>query len=687
MKKITLFFLCFIILTALSAQDGSRLYRNDRVTSREDPMPLRPDWAPFFHGVASGDPLSDRVIIWTRVTPEEMDGSSVEVAWRVATDLALENIVREGTFSTNAGRDYTVKVDVDGLQPGATYYYGFTAFGRHSLTGKTKTTPTGDQADHLKFAVVSCNNYQGGFFNAFQRLAERTDLDAVIHLGDYIYEQGSGEYGDLVEERPIEPKTEILSLEDYRTRYSTYRLDTSFIRVHQQHPFITVWDDHESANDAYQDGAENHTPGEEGDWEQRKAIAKQVYFEWMPVRDMDQDQSVFRKISYGNLMDLIMLDTRLEGREIQILNPFDSLLQDSARTILGEEQRNWLLEQLGASTARWKVIGQQVVFAPFEVGFAAALDPSSGFTYAEAQGAALDIWNGYPAERRRIINFIRDREIDNVVILTGDFHTTFAFDVTDRPVDTSFQETPNLGLIPFFSPSDSYDPATGEGSVAVEFATPSISSANFDENFGATLTFFLQQLINRPVTIPGGPSLGNPNPHLKYPELSSHGYYILDVKPDSVQANWFFSEITQPTTQEAFGQAWYTRNGDNHLTQAAASSEPKAAQDTPAPNNPPESATTSQAEITAGRPFVLLGLYPNPFSESNTLHYSLSKAADLQIELYNAAGQRVRELFNDKLPAGLYTLQTDAAGLPEGPYFYRIRVGEQKRTVKVIVSK
>jgi|GEM_PF-4369914 len=220
MKKVTLLLLFFSMLAVLSAQQSSQLYRTDRVTDREDPMPLHPEWAPFFHGVASGDPQSDRVIIWTRVTPEEMDATPIEVTWRVATGPALQNIVREGSFITDAGRDYTVKVDVDGLQAGTTYYYGFTALGGNSITGKTKTTPVGDQAAHLKFGVVSCSNYQAGYFNAYQRLAERRDLDAVIHLGDYIYEQGSGEYGDLVDERPIEPKTEILSLEDYRTRYS-----------------------------------------------------------------------------------------------------------------------------------------------------------------------------------------------------------------------------------------------------------------------------------------------------------------------------------------------------------------------------------------------------------------------------------------------------------------------------------
>jgi alkaline phosphatase D len=254
-------------------------------------------------------------------------------------------------------------------------------------------------------------------------LAERNDLDAILHLGDYIYEYANSVYGadSLFDVREMEPANEIVSVADYRARYSTYRLDTNLIRVHQQHPFITVWDDHETANDAYKDGAENHDPETEGDWETRKANGKQVYFEWMPIRD-NEDQRVYRKISYGNLMDLIMLDTRLEGREIQINNVLDSALLDSTRTILGAEQKAWLLDQLANSSAQWKVIGQQVIFSELNVGWAALVDDS--FEYFDVESQFLDIWDGYPAERKQLMDYIKENEIDNVVILTGDFHTT-----------------------------------------------------------------------------------------------------------------------------------------------------------------------------------------------------------------------------------------------------------------------
>ncbi|MEL6276347.1 MAG: alkaline phosphatase D family protein, partial [Bacteroidota bacterium] len=493
----------------------------------EKSLVFNPDLAPFFHGVASGDPLEDRVIIWTRVTPDSMSTDDVDVAWKMATDSELTDVVASGTLTTGMDRDYTVKVDVTGLEAGQTYYYGFTAMGANSLTGKTKTTPTGDQADHLKFGVVSCSNFQAGYFNAYGRLAARTDLDAIVHLGDYIYEYDNFIYGDssVWEERLVEPGAEIISLFDYRARYSTYRLDTNLIRLHQQHPIISVWDDHESANDSYVDGAENHTEGEEGEWETRKAISKQVYFEWMPIRD-NEEQQVYRTLSYGNLADLIMLDTRLEGREQQITSILDTALFAPDRTLLGVDQKAWFLQQLLNSTAKWKVIGQQVIFSEFNVGWAGS---AVGATFEDTESLFLDIWDGYPAERAQIVSFLSDNDVDNVVFLTGDFHSSFAFDVGLPSVDLVFQDIPGVGTVPFYNQSPTYDPATGDGSVAVEFATPSINSANFDENAGFVVAVGLQAQINAPI-ITGGIDLGNPNPHMKYAELIQHGYYILDIK-------------------------------------------------------------------------------------------------------------------------------------------------------------
>ncbi len=661
------------------------LLHNDRAELRNGPTTFNPDWAPFYHGVASGDPLADRLIIWTRVTPEAMNDEPIAVDWQLATDLSFENVVQNGTFTTDASRDYTVKVDVTGLQAGTTYYYLFTALNKNSLIGKTKTTPTGAQASHLKFGVVSCSNFQAGYFNGYKRLSERNDLDAVLHLGDYIYEYPNGQYGDsaLFAERPLDPDTEILSLEDYRARYSTYRLDTALARVHQQHAFITVWDDHESANDAYKDGAQNHNPETEGDWETRKAIAKQVYFEWMPIRETD-NLEVYRSIRYGDILDLIMLDTRLEGREKQIRDVAAPELQDPGRTLLGAEQKAWLLEQLSNSTAKWKVIGQQVIFSELNVGWAALVDDA--FTYDALESTFLDIWDGYPAERAALISYIDENEIDNVVILTGDFHSTFAFDVAANPVDLQFQEVPGFGSVPNYLPSDTYDPATGEGAIAVEFATPSITSANFDENLDLATGQTFQQQINTPIAPFPGFNLGNPNPHMKLAELIQHGYFILDIQSGQAQADWYFSDISMITEEEAFHEGWYTTDGDNHLQQATAPSAPKAMQDTPAPNDPPQLANAVDAPDSY-RKFALLALYPNPFKQQNTLHYSLAERARVQIGLFDAKGQLVRQLLDETLQPGVFSLQASADGLAEGTYFYRITVGGEVYTAKVMVQR
>jgi alkaline phosphatase D len=684
--KITQLSLLFVLIfNALQAQDnGAVLLHNDRVTFRNGPVTFNPEWKPFYHGVASGDPLEDRVIIWTRVTPDTLNNNPIQVTWRVATDTRFSNVVRSGTFTTDASRDYTVKVDVTGLQAGSTYYYVFNALGKNSLVGRTKTTPTGTQVSQLKFAVASCSNFQAGYFTNYRHIAVRNDLDAVLHLGDYIYEYANGVYGDssLQNNRKVEPDKEIITLADYRTRYSTYRLDTNLVRAHQQHPFITVWDDHESANNAYKDGAENHTPATEGDWNTRKAISKQVYFEWMPIRDNSQ-RDVYRKIKYGNLLDLIMIDTRLKGRELQINDINDPALQDTNRTILGAEQKAWLFDQLRTSTARWKVIGQQVTFAEFNVGWAALL-PGSTFTFESLESLFLDFWDGYPAERTQVLNFIKNNNIKNVVILTGDVHASFAYDVADKPVNLTLQTVPGLGRIPFYTPSPNYVDSTGAGAVAVEFVTPSITSANFDENVGLAAAQALQLQINRPISA-SGVNLGNPNPHMKYNDLIRHGYFILDVKADSAQANWYYAPILQPGQPEAFGAGYYTKNNESRLRRANGQSNPKAVQDEPAPNNP--LMTTSLKNVKEKQIFAILGVYPNPFDQLNTLHYSLSQAAQVRIGLFDINGKLVRTLVNQRMQPGIFSLQLNAGDLAQGTYIYKIQINEQIYTAKVVLTK
>ena len=265
----------------------------------------------FAHGVASGDPLPDAVILWTRVTPE--DRGSVSVQYVVASDSALHEIVASGDLQTDASRDYTIKVDVTGLEPDVSYYYAFNVGDVQSEVGRTRTAPL--QTESARFAVVSCASYGHGYFHAYRAVAEREELNAVIHLGDYIYEYATGAFGTV---RRCEPAHEILTLDDYRRRYAHYRQDSDLRALHRVHPMIVVWDDHEIANNAWHDGAQNHNPERgEGDYGARKAAATRAFFEWQPVRESEAG-SCFRQFAFGNLVDLIMLDTRLSGRDAQI---------------------------------------------------------------------------------------------------------------------------------------------------------------------------------------------------------------------------------------------------------------------------------------------------------------------------------------------------------------------------------
>lgn len=449
---------------------------------------------PFYHGVASGDPLADRLIIWTRVTPERMD-SRIRVKWEIAEDPHFTSIYKSDTTSTFASKDYTVKVDVDGLQPNHTYYYRFNAFGKNSITGRTKTTPV-TVADSLRFAVVSCSNWEWGYFNAYDQIANKPLLDAVIHLGDYIYEYQVGRYGDTTIGRFNLPAHEIVTLGDYRTRYSQYRTDEGSRRVHQQHPFITIWDDHEIANNSYVEGAENHQP-EEGDYQARKLAAKQAYYEWLPIRE---SQSLYRSISFGQLADLIMLDERLAGRTKQADSLNDPSYLDESRSMLGKTQLQWLENELSNSKATWKLIGNQVIFSDIDLSLVLPGRPRN-----------LDSWDGYLIEKATLKNHIVSQRIKDVIFLTGDTHASWAFEVATNVKDT-------------------YNPQTSTGAFAIEFGTPSISAANSDERNPIDKVKESEMNILKS------------NPHIKYTNNRDHGYLLLTLTRSQAVADWYYVE-------------------------------------------------------------------------------------------------------------------------------------------------
>ncbi|CAD5370979.1 Phospholipase D [Rubrivivax sp. A210] len=515
----------------------------------------------FQHGVASGDPLSDRVILWTRVTPRRPE-QRVEIEWVVAADPGLKRIVARGRSTTTAARDHTMKVDATGLRPGTTYYYRFKVEGERSPIGRTKTLPVG-RTTSLRMAVVSCSNHAAGYFNAYARIAERADLDLVLHLGDYLYEYGAGQYGSV---RTPEPATEMVTLTDYRMRHAQYKRDADSQAMHRQHPLVAIWDDHETANDAWVDGAQNHQSDSEGLWPARVAAALQAYYEWMPVREQNRAdlRRSNRALAWGDLADLIMLEERLGGRSQQIpgsiATPFGAAFTqngpyaDPTRQLLGAEQEAWLFDRLRHSPAQWKFLGQGVMFAQLKV-------PGFGLPNAAGGGLFLnsDQWDGYQPARDRVYEVIKGSAtqpgVDNVVVLTGDIHSSWAADLS---------QDPNNPVVA----AGGYDPATGQGSRAVEFVGTSISSPGIDTDTNGAIAGALRSA----------------NPHFKYINLHRRGYMLVDVTPQRAVAEWWYVDTVASASRiETFAVAFETQAGSMRLQPSA---------QTPSRPNPPPLAPT-----------------------------------------------------------------------------------------------
>jgi len=479
----------------------------------------------FLHGVASGDPLADRVVLWTRVEAR----AATPVRWRIARDPELRDPVGEGRTLAAPERDFTVKVDVGGLEPGATYWYGFEALGAASPVGRTRTLPAG-HVPHLRLAFASCANLTQGYWNAYAAIARRDDLDLVLHLGDYLYEYANGVYGDgTALGRVPEPDRELVTLADYRTRHAQYRRDPDLQALHARHPMIAVWDDHEIANDAWLGGAQNHQPGSEGSWVDRRGAAVRAYSEWLPVREEgmpapDERPRLWRAFRIGDLAELAMLDSRLAGRAHQLPAAERALLADPARSLLGAEQEAWLFERLGASQREgvaWRLIGQQVLFGQVRTAEGLIRNP--------------DAWDGYPAARERVLRQIQRGAIDNVVVLTGDVHSSWALDLALDPFDPR-----------------AYDPATGRGALAVELVCPAISSSppgKDPADAAAREAEYRERL-----------------PHLRYLDFWQRGYGVLDLDRERARAEWWHVEgVDRRGLGEHLGAALETRSGANHL--------------------------------------------------------------------------------------------------------------------------
>jgi len=450
----------------------------------------------FKHGVASGDPTAAAVIIWTRVSTNS--SGAVPVEWMVATDKEMKKVVRAGSAMAFPSRDHTVKADATGLKAGTTYFYAFKANGVMSPVGKTKTAPVGKVAG-LKVALVSCSNYPAGYFNAYKAIADRSDVDLVIHVGDYIYEYGAGGYATdfgAKAGRVPDPPTEIVSLSDYRRRYAQYRSDPDLQAAHAAAPWVVTWDDHEVTNDSWQQGAENHDPDKgEGPYPERERVAMQAYYEWMPIRDPIPGkpfESINRTFQFGDLVTVVMLETRLQARAQQLdyekdltfipldvsvspptpitdparlatidprkppagvvmapnVRAFGAKLADPARQLLGANQEAWVGENLKKSVEAgtlWQLIGNQIIMARVKAPdltktlppavqekIASVYPPIKDFIALSQFGVPynLDAWDGYPAARERFYAMAKAAKA-NLVVVTGDTHSNWANELSD----------------------------------------------------------------------------------------------------------------------------------------------------------------------------------------------------------------------------------------------------------------
>lgn len=537
----------------------------------------------FDHGVASGDPLSDRVILWTRVTPQNTGSHTFAVQWIMARDEQMSDVIAQGQVTTNAIKDYTVKVDVDSLTPNTVYYYQFMVGDQSSRVGKTKTLPVGN-VNQVKMAVFSCANYPAGFFHVYADAAKRNDLDVFVHLGDYIYEYGrtnTDAQGNTVPAyasanassiaREVMPNKEIVNINEYRARYAQYRTDLDLQALHAALPMIAVWDDHELSNDTYSDGAENHQSATEGGWDDRKLAAVTAYHEWMPIRNEVQSE-IYRRFDFGELLSLYMLDTRVIGRDEQLnytnftkvdsngspyidTEAFTLATNDPERQLLGLRQNNWLVSQLQQSTAKWQVFGQQILMARMLIPAPVILNlsnPNLGLSIIDYLGLVnkaqtnpsmltveeqsilaqpylpynLDAWDGYGSSRERLLKAVSSLN-KNLVVLAGDTHNAWASNLTNE-----------------------------EGvSVGVEFATSSVSSPGFEEYVPDIPPSTLQAVLTGLVT------------DLQYMNANQRGYMAVTVTPESCQSEWVFvSDILKQTYSSEVGKTLKVIAGENKLS-------------------------------------------------------------------------------------------------------------------------
>ncbi|MBE4145958.1 alkaline phosphatase D family protein [Vibrio parahaemolyticus] len=516
----------------------------------------------FEHGVASGDPTQTQVIIWTRVTTA---ASYVDVSWQVASDMEFSNVVQSGVFTTDTGRDFTVKVDVQNLNANSQYYYRFIVGEMMSEVGQTQTLPE-DGVEKASMAVVSCANYPAGYFHVYREILnqhEQSPFDVVLHLGDYIYEYGAGGYASedaAALGREPSKGAECITLDDYRKRYAQYRQDADLQALHAKLPMIAVWDDHELANDTWKNGAENHQD-DEGSFIDRRAAAAAAWTEWLPVRENTfSNMLIYRQFSFGNLVNLMMLDTRLVGRDkpldyfslnaptMEAIGGLVAQSRSADRELLGTEQLAWLMNEFNMHDAKWNVLGQQVLMSRMELPSSVMTAMFQLFTSTEEKKTEallavntaitgyladpsadpislpynLDAWDGYYVEREKVYQLAKASS-GNFVCLAGDTHNAWASELKD----------------------------VSNNPIGVEFATSSVSSPGLEEYLALDPVAIAQMEYTLPHLVS----------ELQWADIKQRGFMRVTFTADAAQSTWYLVSTIKDKKYQVTTKSVSTTNG------------------------------------------------------------------------------------------------------------------------------
>ena len=503
----------------------------------------------FDHGVASGDPLEDRVILWTRLSPDK--SGPHEVLLEVSNKINFSKVAFTKKLQTSSLSDYTVKYDFMAskhFDAGAVFYFRFKAGNTVSETGKTKTLSS--DLVKAKIGIFSCSNFPAGFFNAYQAAADQNNLDLWLHLGDYLYEYPMGGYGtnnaEMLGRVPI-PKHEMITLSDYRQRHSQYKQDQGSKALHRSAPLIAVWDDHEFSNDTWKKGAENHSEdGAEGDFYARRSAAIKAYYEWMPIREQENKRKIFRDFKIGKLLHLIMLDTRQYARDKQI-QPKDYLdksgfnqgkfyneLNSSNRSLLGSEQLSWIEEIVSDSSAYWTLFGQQVLMTKLKFpDLTRMLDsediPSFLKPYLKFLGLGipsnLDAWDGYPSDRSKLYSLMQKAN-KQFVSLAGDTHNSWVSELEN--VDGK--------------------------KIGIELGAPSVTSPGITDVLKLNEGEFTNSIIKM-------------NKELKWMDPSHRGFLTLDISKEFILAKFYYiKELEEINPEIEFSRSFKIYNEGSSLS-------------------------------------------------------------------------------------------------------------------------